>query len=156
MHFVCMYRYIQDLFLYFSVHQVVDTRCSTNLTMWLVFCTIDIAMHIHATHIHIHTHTSTHTDTHTQTHTQTHTHTHTQTHTQTHTHTPVDEIHLQIIVQNDFDVHTSCNSRSGEDIVELVNHSHGVHNVDLSEVSTLHSKFYCYPYECIECTSYIR
>ena len=66
----------------------------------------------------------------------------------------VDGINLQVIVQNNFDVHTSCNNRSGEDIVELINHRHGVHNVDLHEVNMLHSKFYCYTYKCIECASY--
>lgn len=63
-------------------------------------------------------------------------------------HEPIYErIHLyniyiqKIIVQNEFDVHTSCNSRSirSEDIAELINHSHGVHNVYLHEVTKIRS-----------------
>ena len=61
-------------------------------------------------------------------------------------HEPIYErVHLyniyiqKIIVQKEFDVHTSCNSRSSEDIAELINHSHGVHNVYLHEVSKIHS-----------------
>ena len=37
-------------------------------------------------------------------------------------------------MQNDSDVYTSCKDRSGKDIVELIHHSHGVHNVDLRSI----------------------
>ena len=50
----------------------------------------------------------------------------------------VDGINLQVIVQNNFDVHTSCNNRSGEDIVELINHRHGEWSASYRHLNVTH------------------
>ena len=52
-------------------------------------------------------------------------------------------------MQNDSDVYTSCKDRSGKDIVELLHHSHGVHNVDLRSISYTVNLRPGHTYKCI-------